>query len=180
MSLEHYFLDIPFEIDTLNQKYKQQMLDQFSAYEKLQQQGLASINNINCEFVQPVYTRIIHRLWCHTVHSLFDVDTQIGTTRCWIAVQDHNKKFRPWHNHAKTATINAVFYCDPPSQGGELALWFLNQEHRIPVQSNRLYIFPYWMEHRALPQTSQWSRISINTEYLCRSRPVVKRTGVVW
>ena len=45
---------------------------------------------------------------------------------------------------------------------------------------NKIYIFPYWMDHRPLPQKDSEWRISVNVEYKCNMRPIVRDTGAMW
>ena len=85
-----------------------------------------------------------------------------------------------WHTHVSTSSINAVYYIDPPKQGGGLSLRYLGEETIIQPEPNILYIFPYWFEHKPEPQEDEDWRISINIEYMCNLRPIVKETGVMW
>lgn len=94
----------------------------------------------------------------------------------WAYVQNSERYTSVWHNHIKTASINAVYYPWVPDETGNLSVITNGGEViEIPVIQGTMLIFPGWLIHRPNPQlTSKEPRVSINIELLTDSRPSLK------
>lgn len=86
---------------------------------------------------------------------------------CWANVYNCVENKTNMHNHANTATINAVFYLNVPNlPDGEGGLG-INNDEKTEVfypDSGDLIIMPAWMEHEPYDHSSQEYRIAINME----------------
>ena len=99
----------------------------------------------------------------------------------WAYVQNKEHYNSVWHNHKRTATINAVWYPKLPDSSAKLEV--RDGEGTIPlnIQEGFIYVFPYWMDHRPLPNktVNDW-RVSINIELLTNTRVIHKESRVMW
>lgn len=88
-----------------------------------------------------------------------------------------------YHNHAHIAgNICGVFYLNIPDEGGGVA--FKNipylQEQILKPQLDNLYIFPTWLQHKAMPHQSNNVRICFNWVYGGNIKPIHKFLGTPW
>ena len=89
-----------------------------------------------------------------------------------------------------SSTINAVFYLSLPKDGGGIQFIYQGEHLTLQPQINKIYLFPYWLQHRPLPQEDADYRICFNLQYMCKMRPVHKiagnwfskdeKTNVIW
>lgn len=170
-------MSVPFEVDEINQAYKGDMIKKF-IHDKIENNSKES--GYNTLFDDPVYTNTIKNKFLKVIEDKFRVSNQLSEIKTWIYVQNNQYYNSVWHNHVTTSTINAVYYINPPEVGGELELTMNAQSYKFKPQINYLYLFPYWMEHRPVVQESPDWRISVNIEYLCEQRAIVKETGILW
>ena len=171
----NYIMSVPFEVDEINQAYKGDMIKKF-IHDKIENNS----KGYNTSFDDPVYTNTIKNKFLKVIKDKFWVSDLLGEFKTWIYVQNNQYYSSVWHNHVTSSTINAVYYINPPETGGELELMMNAQVYKFKPRINYLYLFPYWMEHRpAVQESSDW-RISVNIEYLCVQRAVVKKTGILW
>lgn len=180
VTLDHYLLVIPFDFQELNKIHKSYMIQKFKrdrlegpSYD-LQKKGY------NTLYDDEAYTSIISKAFTAIVKENFIVSSQLAPIKTWIYVQNKENWSSVWHTHVSTSTVNAVFYINPPEKGGGLSLRLNGVETTIQPKPNYLYVFPYWMEHKPNPQEDEDWRISVNIEYVCSQRAIVKETGVVW
>jgi hypothetical protein len=177
MLLENYFFSVDFDLEELNQKYKPDMVNQFIQKKIVEQDQSAGYN---MEYVNPAYTKVVANKFHLLVEELFDVSELLNPIKTWMYVQNNEHCTDNWHDHVRTASVNGVFYIDPPENGGALQLIYLDTVHTVEIQPKRLYIFPGWLCHRPTKQEDENWRVSINVEYYCRHRPIVKSTGIIW
>ena len=88
------------------------------------------------------YNSIIGEAFLNIVQQNFEVSQLLDKIKTWIYVQNYQHWHSVWHTHVTTASVNAVFYIDPPKKGGGLNLRFNGVEHIIHPEPNILYIFP--------------------------------------
>jgi len=139
-----------------------------------------SPKGMNEEYCDKTFVNIISQKWIDIVHKNFIVGPLCRPVRTWIYVQNDKTNVIAFHNHASTSTVNGVFYIDPPKKGGETQFIFYGKKSIIKPEINKIYFWPYWLEHTPLPQKDHKWRISVNMEYYCRERAIVKKTGVWW
>jgi len=177
-SWKDYLIIKEFPVDEFSLEYKKDMINKFVA-DKIDN---PRIGGYNTEFDNELYRNKIEIAFRQLIHDHFVVGEQLRDIKTWIYCQNDKFFNSVWHSHIDTSTINAVFYIDPPEpeEGGGLELRYLEQSIKVPVQKNMIYMFPYWMDHRPLPQTSKTWRVSVNVEYMTNTRPVVKESGVIW
>lgn len=118
------------------------------------------------------------------VSKNYYVDNYFKHHSLGIYIQD-NKNSAPFlHNHMNSSIISGVFYINPPQEkeGGGLQLYIngINNPITLQPQPNKLYLFPSWIMHQPLPQTTSTPRICLNWGYQSRSRPIHKITGDLW
>jgi hypothetical protein len=162
-----------FPIYDLIIPYKEDILKQFE--NKFNPNQGNSTLYINPELQNQIVPKFVT-----LIKENYKVSKPIKEIKLWTYIQN-NYFFRSFlHNHIFTSTLNAVFYIDIPKIGGELKFAYENQTHTIFPQKNKLYVFPYWLSHKPLPQKDQEQRICFNLEYFCRKRPIHKKTQVIW
>ena len=165
--LDNYLVIRDFDVDELNQIHKSKMIEKFIK-EKIETKDFSKGYNI--EYYDEAYTSIISKKFLEIIHDEFNVSNKLNPIQTWIYVQNNRHTNNVWHNHVNTSSVNAVYYIDPPAEGGGLQLTLGGRDHTIKPEINKLYLFPYWMEHRPLPQESKDWRVSVNIEYLCLQR----------
>ena len=175
-ALNNYLLIKPFNFEKLNRHHKNKMVEKFKK-DKIFQRIDGGYNTC---YTDQEYNSIISEAFSKIVQENFTVSQLLNPIRTWIYAQTNEHWNSVWHTHVKTSSVNAVYYIDPPRRGGGLNLRFNGIEHIIHPKPNLIYIFPYWMEHRPLPQEDADWRISVNIEYMCDRRPVVKETETIW
>lgn len=175
-NLDLYLLKKPFNFEELNRNHKNKMIEQYKR-DKIRQEISGGYNT---HYDNEEYNSIIGEAFLNIVQQNFEVSQLVDKIKTWIYVQNYQHWHSVWHTHVTTASVNAVFYIDPPKKGGGLNLRFNGIEHIIHPEPNILYIFPCWMEHRPLPQEDDEWRISVNIEYMCNQRPIVKETQIMW
>lgn len=103
-----------------------------------------------------------------------------------VVVQDNKNNFPVYHNHVNNPNgLCGVFYTNIPKEGGEFEiinppLFPIEKPLRLKPQINKLYLFPYWLYHRPLPQKDTEPRICFNIGYFSSSKVIVKRHGYLW
>ena len=175
-SINYFLLCKPFDFNELNKIHKSHMVEKFKK-DKINEEY---VNGYNTIYDDDAYTSIISKAFLNIVEKNFIVSSLTRPIKTWIYVQNNVHSNNVWHTHVSTSSINAVYYIDPPKRGGGLSLRYLGEETIIRPEPNMLYIFPYWLEHKPEPQKDEDWRISVNIEYMCDSRPIVKETGVMW
>ena len=175
--LHNYLISKPFNFEELNNCHKDKMINQFKQDKIFQNLGGGGYNTY---YKDQEYNSIISEAFSKIVHENFEVSKLLKPIKTWIYAQTDRYWSSVWHNHVNTSSINAVYYIDPPKRGGGLNLRLYGTEHIIHPEPNIIYIFPYWLEHRPLPQEDSAWRISVNIEYMCSQRPVIKETSIIW
>lgn len=177
--IENYLIAVPFPADDLSLKYKDDMVAKFR---KDKIENIDDDRGYNTEFDNELYRNNVASEFLKVVRNTFEVSEHLRDIRTWIYCQNNQHNRSVWHNHMNTSTVNAVFYIDPPEEqdGGGLEVCLGQNVFTIPVKKNFIYMFPYWMDHRPLAQKSEKWRVSVNVEYFCNTRPIVKKNGVLW
>ena len=175
--LDKYLIIKDFNFEKLNAAHKSSMIKKFKK-DKLSSE--LTTGGYNTEYDDEAYRRTIEKAFLNIIEDTFRVSDSFVPVKTWIYVQNKERFNSVWHTHVNTSSVNAVFYIDPPKKGGGLNLRLNGKEVVIYPAVNKLYMFPYWMEHRPLPQDDDDWRISVNIEYFCAQRPVVKETGTIW
>ena len=175
--LDNYLIIKDFNFDELNQIHKSKMIEKF-VKERIETKD--TVQGYNIEYYDEAYTSIISKKFLEIIQEEFNVSEKLNPIQTWVYAQNNRHGNHVWHNHANTSSVNAVYYIDPPAELGGLQLSLSGRDHTIKPETNKLYLFPYWMEHRPLPQESRDWRVSINLEYLCLQRPIYKKLDVLW
>jgi len=172
---------LPFVVDEINQQHKQAMIDKF-IHDRIENNQTFRGNNTSYD--DPEYTSIISNKFLNLIKDNFDnLGDQINEVELWIYVQNNIHHRTGWHNHATTSTINAVYYIDPPKDGGEIQFFYPRGDEKeltVKPEVDKIYIWPYWLYHRVLPQKDSSWRISVNLEYYCKTRPIIKSKNLLY
>ena len=174
--LQQYFIAVPFNFYDHNQMFKQEMLDAFKEYQKID-----GLKGNNAPYINEKYSVPIMDAFEGVVAREFDVGKNTKEDRIpYVYCQTDKQYVSEYHNHIQSSTINAVTYIDLPSEGGELEVECCGL-HTIKVHENYLYLFPGWMIHRPLPQKDTSWRICVNLEYVSSDNaPYCKSTKTRW
>ena len=177
-------------------KFKTPLLEQFSNtdlsqpsehYSKIYTDKLLKINNIELNLqpisknVQSIFTYLITKYFSNRGESKW------GISKVGCYVQDNKECQSFFHHHYLDSSIVGVTYIDPPikEEGGGIEFDMANTNPTddpfiIYPKPDYFYLFPSWVLHRPLPQTSTIPRISLNLGIDTISRPLHKLTNVVW
>lgn len=178
MSHTDYFAILDFDFEELNKIHKPKMLEKFK-YDKIDNNVGSGYNTL---YDDEEYTSVISKSFEKVIREEFEVSEKLKPIQIWIYCQNDNYFNCVWHNHANTSTINAVFYIDPPSQeeGGGIQHSYGGVNYITNPEKNKIYLFPYWMDHRPLPQSSEEWRVCVNLEYFCKERPIWRKNKILW
>ena len=178
MSNDDYLAIRDFNFEELNRIHKPKMLAKFK-HDKIDNKIGAGYNTL---YDDEEYTKIISEAFEKVIHENFEVSEKLKPIQTWIYCQNDEHFNCVWHNHANTSTINAVFYIDPPQalEGGGIQHLFEGENCITNPENNKIYMFPYWMDHRPMPQLSEEWRVCVNLEYFCKERPVWKENNFLW
>lgn len=171
-----YFIVKDFDVDHICQQHKSRMIETFIEKKIYHPEGGGYNTLYDCD----EFTDIIRDKFLSVIKDTFDVGYMLRPIQTWIYCQNNQHSNNVWHNHVNTSSVNAVFYIDPPDQGGGLQVQMNDTIHTINVEKNKLYLFPYWLDHRPVAQISPEWRISVNIEYYCKERPIVRATRQMW
>lgn len=120
------------------------------------------------------------------IEENFYVGKKLGPTLLRVYVQNNQKSSSNLHSHHHLfGSIAGVFYYNTPKEGGEFFYRYLEnniigEEQKIKIEENKLYLFPMWLPHTALPQKDEINRICFNITYPSNERPIHKETGMRW
>ena len=105
---------------------------------------------------------------------------QQSKRQCWAYVQDNRRQASVWHDHLLTSTINGVYYLAVPDPEGQIWFRFREQEIKVTPQEGWLYLFPRWLLHKPVEQTSAEPRISLNIEMITNEYPIARNGLYRW
>ena len=135
-----------------------------------------NIEKIN-EFLYPqIYKLIEDNFYVGKRYENFPIFTYVQTPSDQTHIPD-------FHTHTHNpGNLCGVFYLNIPQQGGELQITYppFFENFLIKPQLNKVYLFPVWLMHRALPHSGDKERISFNFTYPGNIRPIHKFTGDIW
>tara|TARA_R110000803_G_C11829467_1_gene303081 strand:+ start:62 stop:619 length:558 start_codon:yes stop_codon:yes gene_type:complete len=103
-----------------------------------------------------------------------------------VYIQNDKSNTSKLHDHTEGfGTINGVFYLNPPKEGGEILFRHLENtewgsELKLKPKMDKIYLFPYYLPHKPLPQTSPNPRLCFNYTYPSNDRPVHKHSRINW
>jgi len=134
------------------------------------------VNDPVCVFLYPKLIQIV-------VENYF-VSNYFQPVPLSIYMQTKEDSINVLHNHYDNPGITGVTYLDPPhpQYGGgiKFTLQNINQTIVLHPQPNKLYLFPSWLYHCPLPQTTSTPRISLNWSYVSSTFPIHKISGDRW
>ena len=118
------------------------------------------------------------------ISNYYSVSPRMNYPNIGVYVQDKDNYISVSHNHQIDQTISSVIYLNPPksSEGGKIRFHqqVYSSSFDLSPQPGKIYLFPSWVYHYPLPQTTNTPRICINSGYLCSKRPTHKLTGDLW
>lgn len=133
-----------------------------------------SIDKIN-KFLYPRLNKLVEdNFYVGKKYNNFPIFTYIQQPK------DNKEKNLHTHTH-NPGNLCGVFYLNIPQQGGELQVSYPPFcDFNIKPQIDKIYLFPIWLMHRALPHSGDKERISFNFTYPGNIRPIHKFTGDIW
>jgi hypothetical protein len=164
--------DFPYHDEVL--EHKNDILKQFK--EKI---GIkhADRDTYTVDYVNEPLRKKIEQRFDKVVHDNYSVDPRMQDLSLNVYVQNKEHSNSLWHDHVFSATINAVFYLNLPKVGGGLQFIYQGEQLTLQPKINKIYLFPYWLQHRPLPQEDNDYRICFNLQYMCKTRPAHKIAG---
>lgn len=188
-----YLFEHPFDVESIISEHKDKLIEKF-IHDKVEGNCLGL--GFNTYYESDSFNREISKRFVKAVDKCFHINRDIVVERDRvIGTQlpgDEFRPIKPWiycqndtysspfsHCHIETSTINAVTYCDVPSEGGALELEILGETIELVPEPNKIYFFPYWVVHRPLPQKDKEWRLCINLEFYDINR-ALRKNGVRW
>ena len=150
--------------------HKDEIIRQFKA--KIDSSNKNNRQNYTVVYQDPQLQSIVQERFDKIIHENYAVSPRIRPTTMNIYLQNNKHAANLWHDHVLTSTINAVIYFNLPESGGGFEFNYQGDIGQLKPQEGKIYLFPYWLLHRPLPQEDEDYRICINLEYLCQSRPM--------
>ena len=143
----------------------------------LEEQDTTYKNNqvgYNVIYRDSTLTETIEERLDKVINDNYILSPRIKPIQMNIYVQNNERSNNLWHQHIFSSTISGVIYHNLPKDGGGFEFNYQGDLYDIKPKENKLYLFPYWLVHRPMPQQDSGYRICINIEYLCQSRPMHK------
>jgi len=122
----------------------------------------------------------------YLVQKNYHVGEPMGESPLRVYIQNGQSNVSLLHDHTGgLGTICGVFYLNPPKEGGEILFKYLENtewgfELKLKPQINKVYLFPYWLPHKPLPQKDSTPRFCFNWVYASNDRPVHKYARIFW
>tara|TARA_R100001463_G_scaffold17250_2_gene44277 strand:- start:1072 stop:1602 length:531 start_codon:yes stop_codon:yes gene_type:complete len=171
--LDTFIHEYDFPIHDLIIPYKEDIIKQFES--KL---NFNKGNNI--PYTNSYLEDLVFPKFLDLIKNNYEVDNLINDLKLWVYVQNNFFNRPSLHHHIPTSTLNAVFYINIPKIGGELEFKYEDTSYVLSPKKDKIYIFPYWLPHKPLPQKDEDKRICFNLEYFCKQRPMHKETQIIW
>tara|TARA_R110000803_G_scaffold210430_1_gene282174 strand:+ start:104 stop:637 length:534 start_codon:yes stop_codon:yes gene_type:complete len=172
----HDFIhEYSFNYTSLLEPIKQDLIDGF--YKTINHRGY----DMNVESHQEIFAKVnggLDRL----IEENYFVGNKLGEGNgSRIYIQNKDKFVSKLHDHTSImSSIHATFYLNIPKTGGEISFNYLDNEIKIKPEINKIYVFPYWLPHKPLPQEDEVERICFNWSYASIQRPVHKLYLIKW
>ena len=116
---------------------------------------------------------------CEATFEPFTLHPQ-SRRQCFAYVQNNARNASVWHDHLQTSTVNGVYYLSVPDASGQLWFQFRDGVLRTSPQEGWLYLFPRWLLHKPVAQSSPFYRVSLNVELISRECPIALDGGARW
>ena len=163
--------------------YKQEIIEHYF-------DSVDDIEGFSVFYNNPVLENNIGPRILQAVKNNFTVDLHDEDVPFHVYVQTNKRFTNVFHTHMLgqrdfiDPSIVGCLYLDPPKNGGALEFCIIpnieNGTIAIPVETNRLYLFPSWLYHRPMPQEDEDERISICFSIRTYNRPVYRAENIVW
>ena len=137
-------------------EYKTEILNNFFSWKKEK----PSITDFPLPLNHPLVTLLEPKLTT-LIKDNYYVDKPLSNFGFRAYIQNNQNFTSFYHNHLSPSSISAVFYLDPPKEGGEIKFLLGFDEENKPQElylkpkKDKVYIFPYWLYHSPLPQTDE-------------------------
>ena len=160
--------DFPFDAEFT--EHRDEIIRQFN-------EKIDSSNKNNRQNYTVIYDNIelqnkVQARFDKIINENYAVSPRIRPTTLNIYLQNNEHSANLWHDHVLTSTINGVIYFNLPKSGGGFEFNYQGDISQLMPQEGKIYLFPYWLLHRPLPQEDEDYRFCINLEYLCQARPM--------
>ena len=167
--------------------YHDYLIGNYNFFKNHYLKGINEANKIGSNNVifydNPIWEFLNEKL-VKIVQENYYVSNYFNHSGIGIYMQDNKNNVLLTHNHIDVSTITGVFYINPPKEeeGGGLKFCPNSLDYPFTIQpkKDKLYLFPSWMMHVPLPQTTQTPRVSLNWGYASGIRPIHKITGDIW
>ena len=160
--------DFPFRDEFMS--HRDEIIRQFK--EKVDSSKNKNRENYTVIYEHAALQQQVQQRFDKIVTENYAVSPRIRPTTLNIYLQNNRHSANLWHDHVLTSTINAVIYFNLPKSGGGFEFNYQGDISQLKPQEDKIYLFPYWLLHRPLPQEDEDYRICINLEYLCQARPM--------
>ena len=175
--LNRWLLEVDFKYSKFLSPYVDDIIEDYKQT-KLQEKELSLDIPLN---IKPVNDFILPKLES-LVKKYFFIDKEYESLGCHVYIQPPSTTKSFLHNHAHhPGNICGVFYLNIPNEGGEFRIYnppFIDLH--IKPKVDKLYLFPIWLYHAAMPHKDNITRISFNWIYGGMQRPVYKFKGYLW
>jgi len=180
--IQTYIHEYDFPYHDYLKSYKEDLINHYFYLKKENK----NITDFDLPLFHPITTFLIPKL-NKIIKKNYWTDKPIANLGLRAYVQNNKENSSFYHNHKTPGSISGIFYLDPPQEGGEIS-FLINPDQDIPhlkeiifkPKKNKLYLFPYWMYHKPLPQKDEDYRICFNWVHGSPTRPIHKFTKSQW
>lgn len=165
-------------LDLLN-PYKEDIINEFDKSPKIENEhNVPLYNQFIYHHLEPKLNQLI-QYW-------YQVGDPLSKSTINLYVQDNIKYASYWHTHIfdiNKSNVVCTFYLHEleEGEGGELEFALPPIDpFKIRPKVNKLYVFPNWLAHRPLPQTSTAKRICFNWGYNSIEKFIHRTSGDAW
>lgn len=175
-----FFHEYDFPVSKVLEKYKSELIETFKNTSLPKDVHNVVIENPKIyEYLVPNFYKLI-QYW-------YNVPPPIGYVNIALYVQNSVKSTNIFHSHidkgVNTTSLTATFYLHDlkENEGGEIQIAIPpDPPLTIPTQKDKIYLFPNWLLHRPLPQTSKKMRICFNWGYISDKKFIHRLSGDAW
>jgi len=175
-----FFHEYDFPVSKVLEKYRDELIETYNTTPRPKNtHNIVLTNQKIYNYLSPNFYKLI-QYW-------YNVPPPQDFVNIALYVQDKINYTSIFHSHvdngATQTSLTATFYLHDlkNDEGGELEIAIpADPPIKIKTQKDKIYLFPNWLLHRPLPQTSNNIRICFNWGYVTDKKFIHRTSGDAW